>query len=198
MSTEIKYSLAKHSIEILVEIARKVLVDKTYIEDFVIRYSDIHFLWDNFLLSYIGVETKRINNFDPVQHRKEYEFYENLIYEIKRIHSTVLNSDKKEDKSTKDVSSKIHQQPQFVIPKIHLPTFTGNITAYSNFKNMFESLIHNDNSLPPIQKMHYLVSCLKDEPYNLIKHLTICNENYSVALNIIHKRYFNPRFVAQH
>lgn len=59
------------------------------------------------------------------------------------------------------------------LPTIQLPIFSGNYSEYIPFKPLLDSLMHNDKSLYNLQKLYYLRSYLKDEPFDLIKNLPL-------------------------
>lgn len=81
------------------------------------------------------------------------------------------------------------------LPKIQLKTFSGDISQWIAFQNVFEVTVHKNQSLTNIEKFQYLLSCLTDEPFNLIKALPLTNENYSIAYDTLSKRYHNPRIL---
>lgn len=76
---------------------------------------------------------------------------------------------------------------------IKIPKFNGNIEEWMEFKDLFESLISEDDSIPEIQKLHYLKTSLGEQSLNLIKHLPIIKENYAAAWQILSDRYENTR-----
>ncbi|KAJ8983610.1 hypothetical protein NQ317_004248 [Molorchus minor] len=81
------------------------------------------------------------------------------------------------------------------LPLIKLPTFSGDITLYQSFIELFNSLIHNKD-LSVVEKFHYLVSSLEGEPLSLVKCLRLTAINYSIALDTLNKRYLNNRLAA--
>ncbi len=40
------------------------------------------------------------------------------------------------------------------LPKINVPTFNGDLWKFIDFKALFENIIHNDDSIPPVSKMY--------------------------------------------
>lgn len=52
---------------------------------------------------------------------------------------------------------------QFKLPTINLPSFSGNNEDWLSFSDSFQSLIHKNETLSDIQKLHYLKSSSKDE-----------------------------------
>ena len=51
-------------------------------------------------------------------------------------------------------------QPSVRLPKIELPTFSGNILEWESFRDQFKALVDSCNSLSNVQKLMYLTSHL--------------------------------------
>lgn len=81
------------------------------------------------------------------------------------------------------------------LPSIEIPTFKGKYSEYHQFINMYNSVIHNNPSLDNIQKLYYLRNFVKDEPFDLIKNLPMCNESYEEAITILNDRYDNKSLI---
>lgn len=79
------------------------------------------------------------------------------------------------------------------LPKIQLKTFNGDISQWIAFHNVFDVTINQNKSISDIDKFQYLLSCVQDEPFNLIKSLPLSNENYKIAYDTLMGRYHNPR-----
>jgi hypothetical protein len=59
----------------------------------------------------------------------------------------------------------------------------------------FESLIVNNNSLSNIQKFNYFVSALRGEAKDLIAHLAITSDNFTIDRSLICSRYSNVKLI---
>ncbi|KAJ8973004.1 hypothetical protein NQ317_004115 [Molorchus minor] len=77
------------------------------------------------------------------------------------------------------------------LPKIELPKFSGEYSGWLEFRDTFESMIHNNNSISDVQKFHYLRSCLIGDAVNVISSLEFSLHNYIVAWNALLDRYDN-------
>jgi len=77
------------------------------------------------------------------------------------------------------------------LPTIELPKFKGDIDEWLGFRDTFESLIHNNETISPIQKFHYLKAVLKGAAAQIIKSLEFSAANYTVAWETIHNRFDN-------
>ena len=74
------------------------------------------------------------------------------------------------------------------VPKLMIEKYDGNVLHFLRFWNQFKSAIHTNSKLNNIDKLNYLITYLKDEPLDTIRGLTLSSENYSQAIEILHKR----------
>lgn len=81
------------------------------------------------------------------------------------------------------------------LPTITLPKFNGNYNVWLEFRDIFSSLIHENSSLAPIQKFHYLRASLEGSAALVIKSLEFCNDNYDIAWTTLCQRYNNKRLL---
>ncbi|KAH0817148.1 hypothetical protein GEV33_005643 [Tenebrio molitor] len=84
------------------------------------------------------------------------------------------------------------------LPTINLPNFNGSYTDWSPFYESFRSLIHENNNLEKIQKLHYLRSCLGAEARRTIDTLAVSADSYDTAWRLLKERYQNKRLIVQH
>jgi hypothetical protein len=82
------------------------------------------------------------------------------------------------------------------LPVISLPTFDGNSCSWLQYRDTFEALIVNNNTLSNVQKFHYLIASLNNEAKDLIANLHVTNENFLVAWQLVIQRYNNKRLRA--
>ncbi|XP_045762990.1 uncharacterized protein LOC123865799 [Maniola jurtina] len=80
------------------------------------------------------------------------------------------------------------------LPRIELPKFSGKYTEWQSFFDMFVSLIHENTTLAPVQKLHYLKSNLSGEPEMLLRNFPTTAANYIEAWEQLTKRYNNKRY----
>nr|XP_022914618.1 uncharacterized protein LOC111425084 [Onthophagus taurus] len=81
------------------------------------------------------------------------------------------------------------------LPVIDLPKIDGGYDAWLGFRDIFESLIHNNTMINDIKKFHYLLSALTGNARQVIESLELTNFNYEVAWGLIRERYDNPRIL---
>ena len=75
------------------------------------------------------------------------------------------------------------------MPKLSLLKFNGEITKFCIFWDSFQSAVDNNPNLTPIDKFNYLYSLLEGPGLQAIQGLTITDEKYKSAVEILHKRF---------
>lgn len=88
-----------------------------------------------------------------------------------------------------------HPLAQIKLPNIEISTFTGKYCEYTQFINIFKSVIHNNPNLDNAQRLYYLRNFLKNEPFDLVKNLPLSGESYTEALTILSDRYENNTLI---
>jgi hypothetical protein len=150
---------------------------------------------------------KTFNDFNDIQTSIELlkddeetyrESFETDYYKVIADVSSYLESHTLTSSSTSVNSSQgIAESVIAKLPPINLPSFEGNYIDWVNFKNTFDSMIHERNDLTNIQKFHYLKSSVKGEAQKLIVHLAITQDNYITAYNLLKSRFENRRIIVQ-
>ena len=80
-----------------------------------------------------------------------------------------------------------------VLPNISLPNFSSQVEDWPSFIAIFKSLTDDMSTLSDAVKLHYLLSCLSGEARSMVSHLQLTNDNFSVAMDILTRRYENRR-----
>lgn len=81
------------------------------------------------------------------------------------------------------------------LPKIVIPIFSGKYTEWITFRDLFLSLIHNNDSIDDVQKLHYLKGYLAGEPEQLLRQ-PITAANDQKCWQTLTKRYDNRRYLS--
>jgi hypothetical protein len=79
-------------------------------------------------------------------------------------------------------------------PEIPLQSFIGDMAAWIEFRDSFDTLI-NQSNLKSMQKFKYLRGRLKDGALEVISALDYPEESYSIAWQLLCERYNNPRLL---
>lgn len=70
------------------------------------------------------------------------------------------------------------------LPKLTLPTFSGNILDWPTFWDSFESSFHLNSGLPDIQMFSYLKSLTQNAAARTIVGFPLTNANYAKAVEL--------------
>ena len=81
------------------------------------------------------------------------------------------------------------------LPKIEIPKFNGTVSQWFSFYDSFKSLVHNDNSMDNVKKLHHLKNALVGPAASILEHLSVTSVNYPVALELLEKRYENKKVI---
>lgn len=101
---------------------------------------------------------------------------------------------------TRDLSTSMHKnEAKFQrLPRINIKPFSGETSEYMPFINMFNSVVHNNDSLNSCDKLYYLTTYLCGEALDVIKHLPLTPDNYTIALNLLKQRFHNKVKIISH
>lgn len=75
------------------------------------------------------------------------------------------------------------------LPTIKLPSFDGRIEEWTRFHDSFMKTIHNNPTLPSIQKFIYLRSCVSGAAASAIEDIELSDDNYMVAWEQLKGRF---------
>ena len=82
------------------------------------------------------------------------------------------------------------------LPKLSLPTFSGDLLAWESFHDRFRSLIHDSTRISKVRKLEYLKSALTGEAATMLERTNITAANYDGAWSSLQKRYENQRILS--
>ena len=71
------------------------------------------------------------------------------------------------------------------LPKLELPKFYGDVMKFQNFWDQFEAAVHNNETLPDVQKYTYLRSVLGGVAYQTIDGFEVTGANYNHAVDTL-------------
>jgi hypothetical protein len=83
----------------------------------------------------------------------------------------------------------ISQTNTVKLPKMNLPTFNGSRINWSSFWQCFEVTIHNRDFLSKLEKLTFLISCLKDDALQAVAGYGVTEENYDVVRKLLYEKY---------
>ncbi|XP_028171683.1 uncharacterized protein LOC114360986 isoform X6 [Ostrinia furnacalis] len=123
----------------------------------------------------------------------EREQFENLYYENSAYARSVLENPLTVDDQAEPGSSAKHDF--FRLPDINPPSFDGDFQHWLEFRDMYISLIHNNDRINEISKFHYLRASLKGSASSVIQSLEFTACNYKIAWQLLTERYDNNKIL---
>lgn len=136
--------------------AQKAQEDPACRVDFELRYTDVERIKEDFFKQHnilIGnLDDEDIDEF-KVQDQIRNQF-ETHYWFIKTTYFQLINTTASNSSSSRNPSSSGSSNINVTLPKIEIPCFSGNITQFSTFKDMFDALIHKNSSLSNIEKFN--------------------------------------------
>ncbi|KAI5632274.1 hypothetical protein NE865_15029 [Phthorimaea operculella] len=156
------------------------------IDEIRVRYEELPNQLKEF--EYIQEQIEELDPTNPT-HDAERDKIENKYYSLR----AALNKHLQE---AKHKFTHNHKDTSVRLPKIELPTFSGEIREWPSFKNLFECAMPSE--LSKIQKLQYLKSCLRGEAATLISNMLLTDENYDKAIETLVNRYENKSIVVNY
>ncbi|VDN00209.1 unnamed protein product, partial [Onchocerca ochengi] len=74
------------------------------------------------------------------------------------------------------------------LPQLPLPIFSGNPKEWRGFWKSFDAAVHQQNN-PDIQKLNYLMACLKGDASKAIMDYDITPENHYVIRTVLEEKF---------
>lgn len=82
------------------------------------------------------------------------------------------------------------------LPEIPLPSFDGDFRHWPMFRDRFSALVDSRPNLPQIEKMYYLIGCLRGPAADAVRGIPISADNYDLIMSTLVDRFHRPRLVA--
>ncbi|KAK6102944.1 hypothetical protein QQG55_10500 [Brugia pahangi] len=79
-------------------------------------------------------------------------------------------------------------RPVVNLSQLSLPTFSGDPKTWREFWSSFEASVHSQN-IPDIQKLNYLVSCLRGNGLRLVRGYDRAPENYRIIRELLVEKF---------
>uniref|UniRef100_A0A914GUX4 CCHC-type domain-containing protein n=1 Tax=Globodera rostochiensis TaxID=31243 RepID=A0A914GUX4_GLORO len=86
--------------------------------------------------------------------------------------------------------------PRIRLPELRMPTFAGEPLEWPAFWQTFESAVHNQGHLTAIDKMNYLIGCLKGKAARAVMGYR-GGENYTNMVTTLQRLYGNQQVIAE-
>ncbi|VIO90773.1 Uncharacterized protein BM_BM17369 [Brugia malayi] len=79
-------------------------------------------------------------------------------------------------------------RPVVNLSQLSLPPFSGDPKTWREFWSSFEAFVHSQN-IPDIQKLNYLVSCLRGNALQLVRGYDRAPENYRIIRELLMEKF---------
>ena len=118
-------------------------------------------------------------------------FRELIVKNIRAASRKLLNANEGDN----DGASGSASSPGLRLPRLDLPTFSGDILHWTHFWESYENSVHNRTDIVDITKLTYLRSLLKGEAAQCIAGLALTGLNYANACELLKDRYGRPELI---
>ncbi|KAH7948470.1 hypothetical protein HPB52_022980 [Rhipicephalus sanguineus] len=101
--------------------------------------------------------------------------------------ASVCGSSKLDLPNSVDAMDQVRQQRQspIVLLRIQIPTFDANLREWQAFWDYYDATIHQNNDLPRIKKLKYLLTYLTGSDMRSIKGIRLAKQNYDLAIKTL-------------
>ena len=83
----------------------------------------------------------------------------------------------------------------FILPKLNLLIFSGGYMERQLFFDLFKGAMIDNTRLTKSQKLQHLKSSLTGDADKLLHSITITDDNFDIAIDILENRYDNKRLI---
>uniref|UniRef100_A0A8D8UC74 Peptidase aspartic putative domain-containing protein n=1 Tax=Cacopsylla melanoneura TaxID=428564 RepID=A0A8D8UC74_9HEMI len=115
--------------------------------------------------------------------------------ELEKLRLTAATTSSSASSATTTASEETRQLATTNLPKITLPTFSGDVSHFQEFWDCFNAAVDSRSDLNNSVKLTYLKSVLSGQAASLVFGLRITDDNYQIAKNILLERYDIPQLV---
>lgn len=102
--------------------------------------------------------------------------------------SSLMNSPNP-DTSAHSEGTTVRTTPASRLPKLSLPTFSGNPLMWQTFWDSFEAAVHLNPNLTGVEKFNYLRAQLEGEAARTVGGFPLTNANYDQSVSLLKARF---------
>lgn len=84
-----------------------------------------------------------------------------------------------DDAQTRHSSTKVNQRTR--LPRLTVPQFSGRFGDWPVFRDLFTSIVHENDTISNAERHHYLMMKVKDKAAALIRGMSATAESYTCA-----------------
>lgn len=180
-------------VQILFDLSKEV-DDASKLLSFKVRFEKLEETKQDFerIISEINLVKLELNS-EHIPNEQSLIAFDELYYAVQVVAVRITSPPGTADRRV-DTQSSPHGRAR--LPKIELIKFDGTLSHWPTFYDMFRSLVHNDETIDPVQKFHYLISTLTGAPLSLVKGLPVTENNYAIVWDLLVEEYQNERNLA--
>ncbi|KAJ8972069.1 hypothetical protein NQ314_000393 [Rhamnusium bicolor] len=164
------------------------------------RLERLNSVWSDFNEVQTLIEVNHDNFDDQLSER---ESFENLYYEVTTRGKEILSDSIDENKvpvvadgrELPNSGNSVALQATPRLPNIPVPKFHGSYENWLEFRDTFESLIHNNKSIGDVEKFNFLCGALEGDAKEAIHSLEFSAANYKIAWDLLDERYNNTSYL---
>lgn len=173
-------------------------VSNVEMKEISLRLNQLNELMCNFNCVQTEMEEYSDNLDEQISERNitETEFFTQIAFAQELVE--LFSTKNKEDRASNGATSSCchgHNNNSVQLPIINLPTFDGSHTKWLEFRDTFKTLIHDNDSIAPINKFHYLRNSLQSGASVVIRSLEFVAKNYELAWDTLCNRYNNKNIL---
>ena len=90
-----------------------------------------------------------------------------------------------------------HSENVTTLPQLSIPKFSGDLTQWLSFRDMFVSTIDKNAKLSSVKKLQYLRTVVTGEAASLINAIPVTADNYAIAWKTLTDEYNNEFVVTE-
>lgn len=166
---------------------------EVHVKDIARRYCDVKALLPEFERLHDKITNLRVLDEERAKDNEEFELFETMFYTVSAETEVFIEKYSKVKASPSQTSTSTPTKVNVGLPDIALPRFNGTFDNWREFIDTFTALVHSNAALSPVEKLHYLKSCMIDEAASVINMLAATEDNYEVALQMLQKRFEHKR-----
>ncbi|XP_063217253.1 uncharacterized protein LOC134528018 [Bacillus rossius redtenbacheri] len=194
---QLRLRLAEGRVKRAFDLVKAIASDASKVKLFLATARDLPGVKQAFDTDFIELEAAAdmLEDFNSDDHLQRMTQLEEHYYTVMATVDSLNSTDKTAEQVASDDKGLTSRRGKVALPKIALPCFDGIPQNWSNFSNLFETLVSNNSELSAVEKLAYLKSALGGEPLGMIHSLSLSEANFDVAWKLLLNRYDNKRLI---
>ncbi|KAJ8972919.1 hypothetical protein NQ317_012657 [Molorchus minor] len=137
----------------------------------------------------LDIDADFVPNFNALERFDELYCHIQVVAETVLVRNTTNQTRNSIDENTS-------KKPIPRLPKLELPSFSGDLKEWPVFYECFKNLIHDNKELTAVDKIHYLIGKLSDSALCVCAGIPPIGDNYDVIWAALVEKYQDKRQLA--